>query len=54
MNLEELRVKTENLKTVDPTTLTPTQVMELIEQIASMVDTAEQQLSNVKIEINEK
>jgi adenosylmethionine-8-amino-7-oxononanoate aminotransferase len=54
MNLEEIKQQAQNLKQVDPSTLSPEQLTELVNKLASMVDTTEQQLSNIKIETNEK
>jgi translation initiation factor 2B subunit (eIF-2B alpha/beta/delta family) len=54
MNLEEIKQQAQNLKQVDPSTLSLEQLYELVNKLASMVDTTEQQLSNIKIETNEK
>jgi hypothetical protein len=53
MKLEQIQQETENLKTLDVTSLTPEQLQQLVEKISSLVDNSETALSQINIEDNE-
>jgi hypothetical protein len=50
MNLEQLKQQAQELQQTNLPLLTPEQLAELVEKLSGIVDTAEQQLSNIKIE----
>jgi hypothetical protein len=54
MNLEQLKQETDNLKQIDTTQLSTEQLLQLIDKISTLIDTGEQQLSEIKIETNEE
>jgi hypothetical protein len=53
MKLEQIQQETENLKTLDVTSLTSEQLQQLVEKISSLVDNSETALSQINIEDNE-
>ena len=53
MKLEQIQQETNNLKTLDVTSLTPEQLQQLVEKISSLVDNSETALSQINIEDNE-
>lgn len=53
MSLEQIKTQTEEFKTLDVFKLSPEQLSILVEKIATLVETSEKQLSELKIEDNE-
>ena len=53
MNIDQLKQETDKLKQVDTTQLSPEQLVELIDKLASLLDVGEQQISEIKIETDE-
>jgi uncharacterized tellurite resistance protein B-like protein len=53
MNIDQLKQETDKLKQIDTAQLSPEQLMELIDKLATLIDTGEQHISEIKIEDNE-
>jgi hypothetical protein len=53
MSLEQIKKQTEELKTLDVFKLSPEQMEALVENLASLLEKGEKQLSEIKIETNE-
>ena len=53
MNLESIKQETEQLKTVDVNTLSPEQLIQLVDHVSKLLETSEKQLTEIKIETNE-
>ena len=53
MKLEQIQQETENLKSLDVTSLTPEQLQQLVEKLSSIIDDSENTLSQINIEDNE-
>jgi hypothetical protein len=54
MNLEQLKQETDNLKQIDTTQLSTEQLLQLIDKISTLIDTGEEQVSEIKIETDEE
>jgi len=54
MNLEQLKQETDNLKQIDTAQLSQEQLLQLIDKISTLIDTGEQQISEIKIETDEE
>ena len=53
MKLEQIQQETNNLKSLDVTSLTPEQLQQLVEKLSSIIDDSENTLSQINIEDNE-
>jgi hypothetical protein len=54
MNLEQLKQEADNLKQIDTAQLSQEQLLQLIDKISTLIDTGEQQISEIKIETDEE
>jgi hypothetical protein len=54
MNLEQLKQEADNLKQIDTNQLSTEQLLQLIDKISTLIDTGEQQISEIKIETDEE
>jgi hypothetical protein len=54
MNLEQLKQEIDNLKQIDTTQLSTEQLLQLIDKISTLIDTGEEQVSEIKIETDEE
>ena len=53
MKLEQIQQETNNLKSLDVTSLTPEQLQQLVEKLSSIIDNSETALSQINIEADE-
>jgi hypothetical protein len=53
MSLENIKQETEQLQKVDVNTLSAEQLITLVDKLATLIETSEKQLSELKIEDNE-
>ena len=53
MSLDNIKKETEQLKTVDVKTLSPEQLIQLVDKVADLLESSEKQLLEIKTENNE-